>query len=93
MFRTLCVKEFTLFYGETLSYELTALSGEAERPLKSGAVTCGNADFTGRSAWQRMNRMLKLKSDGDQEALLSEIREYRKDRARNRKLFILEESL
>lgn len=93
VFRTLCVKEFTLFYGETLSYELTALSGEAERPLKSGSVTCGNADFTGRSAWQRINRMLKLKSDGDQEALLSEIREYRKDRARNRKLFILEESL
>ena len=90
-FRTLLTKEFTLFYGETLSYTFIRVKEGEETESDVRTIRCGSFDVLGLSAFQRINRMLKFRAEGDEEKLAEELREYLVAKHQSEVLFQLED--
>ncbi len=93
VYRGIFQKVFTLFYGERLTYRITVIHEGTEITSSDKTVTGPAADVSGRSRFQRINRMLKMMHDGKTEELQDEIRDYKKDSAMMENLFSLREEI
>lgn len=87
IFRGICSRTFTLFYGETLEYYLTVTHEGEETDGPRTAVTSSASDLQGTGCYQRINRMLKAKADGDTDALRKELLSFRRARRQAERLF------
>ncbi len=90
IFRGLFQKVFTLFYTERLVYYIEIIRDEVSIRSKERTVTAAGAQLSGQSRYQRINRMLKLRQDKKNAALLEELRDYRKTEAMMRAIFKME---
>ena len=92
-FRGIFSKEFTLFYGEILTYHLTVKSGGMTEVLEEKTLTAPPASLSGMGSYQRIGRMLKAAEDRDEEALIEEMCGYFKAKHAAEVLFALEETV
>lgn len=61
MFQGIFVKEFLLFYGETLEYYLVTEHGGVKQKSEIKKAACGQADISGKTKYQLLNRILAAK--------------------------------
>lgn len=92
-FRGTFQKVFTLFYGEQVSYFWEIGEGEKKRRTPKQTASCRFVDLTGRSRFQRINRMLKEKAEGRTQALQEDLKDYMKSSFAMKHLFRLEEDI
>ncbi len=91
VYRGIFQKIFTLFYGEKLTYYAVIDDGTEERVTDKVTVSSSFTDLSGKSRYQRINRMLKLEEDGKAAELAAEIRDYKKQEQIISQLFRLRE--
>ncbi len=84
-------REFTLFYGEVLTYTVTVEHRGEETTGAERSVTSPYADMTGRSAYQRINGMMKALKDGDEGEAREMLRDYLRARNVAESVFRLED--
>ena len=90
LFRNVFSRVFTLFYGEMLTYEIQAVSGEKTDYLPKRTVMTPFADLNGQSAYQRINRILYEAGAGNAEEAAALFRDLRIAQDTVRRLFVLE---
>lgn len=91
-YRGLFVREFTLFYGEVLTYEIIVLHEGQETVVSRGSVVSPFTDLTGQSAYQRINGIIRAMHEGDESEARELLRDYRKAENIARQVFRLEEA-
>ncbi|MDO5702321.1 MAG: DUF5717 family protein, partial [Lachnospiraceae bacterium] len=92
-FRTVCSKEFMLFYGETLTYTITVRDQEGDHTVEPRTIRGDNVRMNGSDSFPRINRMLQCAAEGREDTLREEIGSYMKARNTAKTLFTLEETL
>ena len=90
-FRGIFSREYTLFYGEELHYFLTVRKGGESKVTEERTLTAPPSSLSGTGSFQRIGRMLKYSKDGDEDALLEEMRSYCKAKQTAERLFVIEE--
>ncbi|MEE3420443.1 MAG: DUF5717 family protein [Lachnospiraceae bacterium] len=91
IFRGVHQKIFTLFYGEKLTWYVTVRVGERKYISPHRTETGAYPDFTGRSRYQRINQMLRLAREGNEEELKERLLDYRRSVRQIDTLFSLKE--
>ena len=69
-------REFTLFYGEILTYYITVRHNGKEERTAERSITTPFVDMKGRSRYQLINQMLLAEKNRDDEALEEKMHEY-----------------
>ena len=62
------VKEFLLFYGETLTYNLRVMTNGAIRTTDTYEISLSDMDTNGQTRYKLINRMLEARDHRDREA-------------------------
>ena len=73
MFQGIFVKEFLLFYGETVEYYLVADHGKERTSSELRRATREQAEVEGRTKYQMLNRILasrQLRKQGETDKLM-----------------------
>ena len=84
------VKQFVIFFGETIQYYITETDGEKSEITQSNAVTCHDLlGETGESRYHMLNEMLLQKTLDDEEKLKKTMLAYRKTEEAEKQLFRL----
>ena len=91
LFRGIFSKEFTLFYGEKLTCTVTVVHDGEEYTGSKREVAAPKPDISGKSAYQRINRMLFLLNENSTAETRELLGEYLLDRSAAARLFQLEE--
>ena len=91
-FRGIFSKEFTLFYGEELTFFLTIREGGKETRTQQKTLRASASSLSGTGSYQRIGRMLRDAELGDEKALEEEMCSFLKARQVAGALFELEES-
>jgi hypothetical protein len=85
------VREFLLFYGETLTYYLSILEHGEIRKTDSYQVSLVGMDTGGITRYKLLNHMLEARAEGNQAELTRTLRQYQSQDAYVRKLLPLME--
>ncbi|MDO4619791.1 MAG: DUF5717 family protein [Lachnospiraceae bacterium] len=75
-FRNIFSREFTLFYGEELTYYISIEKDGHVEETPEKTIRCTRVDLTGTNSYQRINRMLAAREQGDYESLAVQMRDY-----------------
>ncbi len=90
-FRGIFSREFTLFYGEVLTYYIEITHNGRTRRTEEESAASPLMDFKGRSCYQRINQMLYDERQGLSGNLKETMRDYLKARHASSVLFTLED--
>lgn len=77
VFGGIFVKEFLLFYGETLTYYLRIMQKGAIRNTDTYEISLTEMDTAGSTRYKLLNRMLEARDRGDEEELRRTWEQYR----------------
>ena len=91
VYRGIFVREFLLFYGETLTYYLSILEHGEIRKTDSYQVSLVGMDTGGITRYKLLNHMLEARAEGNQAELTRTLRQYQSQDAYVRKLLPLME--
>ncbi|MCF0145746.1 MAG: hypothetical protein HUJ73_04075 [Eubacterium sp.] len=69
-------REFSLFRGESVTYNLRVMTDGKIRNSETGTITAGETDPFGRSRYALLNRMLEAREHGSRESFLQAMRLY-----------------
>ncbi|MCR5295286.1 MAG: DUF5717 family protein [Lachnospiraceae bacterium] len=92
MYKGFFVKEFILFYGETLTWSAEIRRGKEVIRLEERTETAGSVDEKGVSRYQLLNQMLAARDKGDLETLKARTLELKRAELEIDALFKLEET-
>ena len=76
MYRGIYVREFLLFYGETLVYYLTVEEGGSRRKTETYQMSLVDLDTSGISRYKLLNKILASRKLGNQEGMQEALRRY-----------------
>ena len=76
LYHGIFVREFLLFYGETLTYDMSIMEGGSIRKTEQTAVTPEEPDTAGRTRYRLLNRMLEASGEGKKEEYRQAMEEY-----------------
>lgn len=76
MYRGIFVKEFLLFYGETLTYYLSVLEDDEVRKTETYQLSLVDMDTTGITRYKLLNKILAAKKLGSREMMEQAVRQY-----------------
>ena len=91
VYRGIFVREFLLFYGETLTYYLSILEHGEIRKTDSYQVSLVGMDTGGITRYKLLNHMLEARAEGNQAELTRTLRQYQSQDVYVRKLLPLME--
>ena len=91
VYRGIFVREFLLFYGETLTYYLSILEHGEIRKTDSYQVSLVGMDTGGITRYKLLNHMLEARAEGNQAELIRTLRQYQSQDVYVRKLLPLME--
>lgn len=84
------VKQFVIFFGETIQYYITETDGEKSEITQSDAVTCHDLlGETGESRYHRLNEILLQKTLNDKEKMKDSMIAYKQMEEAEKQLFRL----
>ena len=76
VFGGIFVKEFLLFYGETLTYYLRIMQNGAIRNTDTYEITLADMDTAGNTRYKLLNHMLEAQDHGEEEELRKTWKQY-----------------
>ena len=76
VFGGIFVKEFLLFYGETLTYYLRIMQNGAIRNTDTYEITLADMDTVGNTRYKLLNHMLEAQDHGEEEELRKTWKQY-----------------
>ena len=76
MFGGIFVKEFLLFYGETLTYYLRIMQKGAIRNTDTYEISLADMDTSGNTRYKLLNHLLEARDHGDEEELRKTWKQY-----------------
>lgn len=76
MYRNIFSREFILFYGEILTYYITAEHNGSVTKTPEKSVTTPSVDMEGRSRYQLINQMLSARRLGKKDVFIEKLKQY-----------------
>ena len=76
MYHGIFVKEFLLFYGETLTYYLTVQEDSGIRKTEKYQLSLVDLDTTGITRYKLLNKILAAKKLGNRDMMDQAVRQY-----------------
>ncbi len=92
IYRGIFSREFTLFFGEVLTYSVTVIHGDTETKGPERSCASPYVDFSGNSSYQRINSIIRSVNEGNESEAAEKIADLRRAQYVAERVFKLEES-